>query len=49
MAHAKGAKEKANEEEIGFRFHLSILNSIYPATEKIPRIYRKPDRELAGD
>ena len=46
MARAEGAKEKANEEKIGFRFHLSILNSIYPATEKILRIYREPDREL---
>jgi hypothetical protein len=43
MARAEGAKEKANEEEIGFRFHLSILNSISPATEKILRIYREPD------
>jgi hypothetical protein len=30
MAHAKGAKEKANEEEIGFCFHLSILDLIPP-------------------
>jgi hypothetical protein len=30
MARAEGAKEKANEEEIGFRFHLSILGWIYP-------------------